>query len=522
MQSPTLRRLACIAVAASAACTVAPVASAAPIGAYTTKGALSYVSAPSLHPPKLATLQSAGASKLAPGYIMVSNFKNLALTQEQIGSGGPLMLDNNLRPVWIHPTPTNVYALNFRTQTYAGKPALSWWQGVITSSGVVESGEDLVVNQQYKTVATLKGTGGWILTPHEFLVRGTDAWVTATKFLSGVDLTAFGGPASGSIIDSAVQEYDLRTGRLLYTWSAYQNSHIPLSQSQTKAAAKLATSVATAWDPYHVNAINLVGNDEFLVSMRNTWGAYLVNIANGSIVWTLGAGSNSSFTFGSGASFQWQHDVELHSGNVVSLFDDACCAVIGPGQFAPPAGPSRGLELKLDTAAHTATLLKQYTHSPTLETATQGDTQLLGNGDVMVGWGGQPYLTEYSGTGRVLLDATFPGPDISYRAYVEPWVGKPSYSPSAAGRKQGAKTTIYASWNGATSVVSWAVLGGSDSRHLKRIATKAKAGFETAISLGKGYRQYRVSALDAKGHVIGRSRLFSAVNGAAPPPATGY
>jgi hypothetical protein len=107
---------------------------------------------------------------------------------------------------------------------------------------------------------------------------------------------------------------------------------------------------------------------------------------------------------------------------------------------------------------------------------------------------------------------------------VEPWVGKPSYSPSGAGRKQGAKTTIYASWNGATSVVSWAILGGANSRHLSRIATQAKAGFETAIPLRKGYREYRVTALDRKGQVIGRSKLFSAVKGAAPtpPPATGY
>ncbi|HWE32524.1 MAG TPA: arylsulfotransferase family protein [Solirubrobacteraceae bacterium] len=506
----------------AAPCALAPVAGATAIDAYTTKGALSYVSAPNLHPPKLTTLQTAGASKLAPGYIMVANFKNLASSQEQIGQGGPLMLDRDLRPVWIHPTPTNVYSLNFRTQTFGGKPALSWWQGVVTSSGVVESGEDVVVNQQYKTVATLKGSGGWLLTPHEFLIHGNDAWVTATEPVSGVNLTAFGGPASGTIIDSAVQEYDLKTGKLLYTWSAYQNNHIPLAQSQTQAAAKLATSAATGWDAYHVNAINLVGNNEFLVSMRNTWGAYLVNIATGSIVWTLGAGSHSSFTFASGATFQWQHDVELHAGNIVSVFDDACCAVIGPGEFAPPVGPSRGLVLKLDTTAHTATLVRQYTHSPTLETATQGDTQLLSDGDAMIGWGGQPYLTEYSRTGRVLLDASFPGPDISYRAYVQSWVGKPNYSPSAAGRTQGRKTTIYASWNGATSVASWAVLGGADSRHLKRVAAKAKAGFETAIPLNKGYRQYRVTALDAKGHVIGRSKLFHAVKGAAPPPATGY
>ena len=61
------------------------------------------------------------------------------------------------------------------------------------------------------------------------------------------------------------------------------------------------------WDAYHVNAIDLAGNGTFLVSMRNTWAAYLVNIDTGKIEWTLG-GKRSSFKFGPGAAFQWQHD----------------------------------------------------------------------------------------------------------------------------------------------------------------------------------------------------------------------
>jgi hypothetical protein len=499
----------------------AATAQAGAIGAWTTKGAFSYVSAPSLHPPKLSTLSSVSTKTLAPGYFMISNFKDISSTAKIDGQGGPLILDNQLRPVWFQPVPTSDYSLNLRTQTFAGKPALSWWQGVLNDEGVVSSGEDVVVNQQYKTVATLKGADGWVLTPHEFLVSGDSAWVTANKFVSGVNLTQFGGPANGVIIDSAVQEYSLKTGQLLYNWAAYGGSHIPLSEAATTVGAKVATSTATAWDAYHINSISLAGNDEFLVSMRNTWGGYLVNASTGQIVWTLGTRANNSFTFGSGASFEWQHDMELHSGNEVSLFDDACCA-LGGSQFTSPFAQSRGLVLSLNTTAHTATVVHQYLHSPALDASTQGNTQVLSDGDVVVGWGAEPYLTEYSKTGKVLLDATLPGPDITYRAYVESWVGTPSYPPSAAGREAGGQTTIYASWNGATQVVKWRVLGGPNSRQLKTVATATKGGFETAIKLAHNYRTYSVDALDSRGHVLGRSKTFGAVRGKAPPPRTGY
>jgi len=499
----------------------AATAQAGPIGAWTKKDALSFVSAPNLHPPKLTTISSAGTRKLASGYFLIANFKDIGETAKIDGQGGPLILDRQLRPVWFQPVPTSDYALNLRTQSYAGKPALSWWQGVLNNEGVVSSGEDVVVNQQYKTVAKLKGADGWVLTPHEFLIRGDNAWVTANQFVRGVNLTQFGGPANGVIIDSAVQEYSLKTGKLEYSWAAYGGGHIPLSEAATTVGAKVAGSTANAWDAYHINSISLVGSDEFLVSMRNTWGGYLVNISTGQIIWTLGTRSSNSFKFGSGATFEWQHDMEMQSGNEVSLFDDACCA-LGGNQFTSPFGQSRGLILSLNTAAHTATLVHQYTHSPSLETSTQGNTQLLPNGDVVVGWGAEPYLTEYSKTGKVLFDATMPGPDISYRAYVESWVGTPSYPPSGAGRETSGHATIYASWNGATKVAKWRVLGGSSSHSLKSVATVNKSGFETAIKLAGNYRTYSVDALDSHGHVLGRSKTFGAVTGKTSPPQTGY
>ena len=62
-----------------------------------------------------------------------------------------------------------------------------------------------------------------------------------------------------------------RTGKLLRSWDALK--HIPLGESH----ATVPTN-GFPWDAYHVNAIDLAGNGTFLVSMRNTWAAYLVNI----------------------------------------------------------------------------------------------------------------------------------------------------------------------------------------------------------------------------------------------------
>ena len=42
-----------------------------------------------------------------------------------VGQSGPLILDNNLQPVWFEPVPTNVVSSNLSLQTYEGKPALA-------------------------------------------------------------------------------------------------------------------------------------------------------------------------------------------------------------------------------------------------------------------------------------------------------------------------------------------------------------------------------------------------------------
>jgi EmrB/QacA subfamily drug resistance transporter len=471
-----------------------------PLGAYMRQGAYKFVSAPRIHPPVIqANITPLHTSELAPGYIFLGNFYDINYPP-MVGQSGPLILDNRLRPVWFKPVPQKEVASGLTLQTYHGKPALSWWQGDLTQTGETLTGKDVVVNQHYQTVATLTGKDGWVPTVHEILIQGDNAWVTVNKNFPK-NLSPYGGAYNGAFIDSAVQEYNLKTGKLLYTWDAVK--HIPLGDSQ----ASLPTN-GFPWDAYHINSIQLLPHDRMLVSMRDTWAVYMVNIKTGKIEWTLG-GRHSDFRFGPGAAFSWQHDVRSYPGSpLLSMFDDHCCQETGGGTYVSPSAPSRGLVLRLNMATHTANFVSHYGHGSSFDSQYMGSLEPLPGGDEFVGWGSQQNFTEYTADGHIILDAALPYPDISYRAMVEPWVGLPRYPPSGAARRSGGKTAVYASWNGATRVVSWRVLGGRGAGGLSPVARAPKGGFETRIAVPSGDTSFRVQALGPGGRVLGTSRTF--------------
>jgi hypothetical protein len=120
-----------------------------------------------------------------------------------------------------------------------------------------------------------------------------------------------------------------------------------------------------------------------------------------------------------------------------------------------------------------------------------------------------PYLSEYTRSGKLLMDGYFPGSDLTYRATVEKWVGLPLYPPLGAARQASGKTTVYASWNGATQAVSWRVMGGASASQMTVVAKAARSGFETAIPVPQSYKSFEVQALSANGQVIGSSKPFA-------------
>ena len=134
--------------------------------------------------------------------------------------------------------------------------------------------------------------------------------------------------------------------------------------------------------------------------------------------------------------------------------------------------------VEIDEDAMRATLVREYTHPDKLLSATQGNVQVLPNGNVFVGWGSSPVISEFSHDGELLFDAAFPTEGETYRAFRFPWKGYPKTHPAIAAESgQGDKVKIYASWNGATEVATWQVLAGSAPKKLKayRISPPKKA-----------------------------------------------
>jgi hypothetical protein len=510
---PQIRRLLSIASALAlvAGGATAPAAASHGIGAYSSKGAWSFVSAPRLHPPQIQADARVVAAKVDRGLFLLSNFPNTTTSEPLFGEGGPLVLDSHLQVVWFYPVGAKVAATDLQQESLDGKPVLSWWQGTVSNTGITETGEDVVVDEHYHRVALIKAQAPWVVSQHDLAITGHDAWVTVYRQVPGQDLSAYGGSSHGTVYDAGVQEYDLETGQLLYTWDALSpggSPNIRLSDSETRPSPE----PGAAWDAYHINTAEPMAGGQLLVSMRNTWGVYLIDETTGKPVWKLGGDPNkpSTFRLAPAARFEFQHDARL-AGDRLTMFDDACCALL-KDHFAPPFGPSRGLVLHLDFATNTATMLRQLLHRPTLHTAFLGSMQRLPGGNSLVGWGSLPYFTEYSRKGMPVLDAAFPGggKDLTYRTlFTSTWVGTPSYRPRAVLRRRGSLLNVYVSWNGATEVARWEVLAGTAPSNMRSVAVARRSGFETVIAIpNRGDTVFRIKALDEIGGSIGATGLL--------------
>jgi hypothetical protein len=286
-----------------------------------------------------------------------------------------------------------------------------------------------------------------------------------------------------------VQEIDIRTGLLLFQWDSLD--HVPLS------ASYVAPDKHKPYDYFHINSAQADRDGTLIISSRNTWTAYKVSAHGGRIIWRLG-GKHSTFKLPPAGSFSFQHDVRARvSGDrIVTLFDNGA----GPPDVE---SQSRGVTLRLDPGTHTASVAGLLKHSPPLLAHFEGNVQELPGGRDFLGWGQRPYFTEFSG-GRVRLDGHFVNSNPSYRAYLGAWSATPSAPPAISAATSGGRTSVYVSWNGATSVSRWRVLAGPGPDGLRAVDTVPWGGFETAIDL-PAERYVAVQALDGHGRVVGHS-----------------
>src|SRR5215208_7539942 len=207
---------------------------------------------------------------------------------------------------------------------------------------------------------------------------------------------------------------------------------------------------------------------------------------------------------GYGARTDYQHDVRYHSGGILTIFDNGS---------AYKDAQSRGIVVKIDEDAMIARLVDAYTHPGKIFSDTQGNMQVLPNGNVFVGWGSEPYFSEFSRDGKLLFDASFTPELESYRAFRFPWKGQPQDEPALV-TEQGSEdeVTLYVSWNGATEIATWQVLAGPGPDRLESTASVPKKGFETVITARTDEPYIGVKAKDRTGRVLGSSKALKLGN----------
>jgi hypothetical protein len=445
----------------------------------------SFVSDPELKPPALYV--STDSPQATPGDLFFT-------PTHGYGQSGAMIAGSQGGLIWFHKAPRGDIDADLQVQSYDGQPVLTWWQGEVPQRLGVGFGQDEIYSSAYTPVATVSAGNGYQADLHELQITPQGAAFITAYSLVDADLSAEGGSSNGILQDAVLQEIDIKTGLVMFEWHAY--GHVPLGDSYSTPSS----SAGQPWDFFHLNSVSVDpwGDGNFVISSRNMWAAYEINHSSGAVMWRLG-GRHPSFKMGAGTGFAWQHDVRWQPDHTLTIFDD--------GATPKEHSQSRAIRERINWAHRSVELVGRYVRTPPLLTGSQGNDQVLADGNSFVGWGEEPYLTEFDPAGQTLFEAHFPSPGQSYRAYRFPWNGQPAAAPSAGvTANTGETAVVYASWNGATDVSEWRVLGGESATSATApLATAPASGFETAIPVSSADAYFAVQALGPTGQVLASS-----------------
>ncbi|WP_300614317.1 arylsulfotransferase family protein [Trebonia sp.] len=462
---------------------------ATPAPTVTTTGNVhSFLSRPDLQPPVLS-VDVVSAPAGVPPYVFLANKPYAA--QTLVGQRGLLIAERGGDIAWFNPIEQD-QVLDFNVQTYKGKPVLTWWHG--ETGATYGQGNCYIADSTYTQIAEVKCGNGLMADMHEFNLTSQGTALVDAYNEQKADLTSVGGK-HGVVAAGVVQEIDIATGDVIFEWNSLD--HVPLTESMVPIGQ--TGTPGSPYDYFHINSIGVAWDGDLLVSGRNTSTIYKIGRRDGQVKWRLG-GKSSSFTVGPGASFYYQHHVRSVGTGVITIFDNGASPQMQP--------QSRGMIVKLDLTNMTATLQQAFTSPARLLADNQGSMQLLPGGRAFVGWGAQPYYTEFDADGSVTMNGQLPNGDQSYRAFTAGWVGYPTDKPAVALQANPAQgTAVYVSWNGGTEVATWQVLAGKHPSGLGAVATQPRNGFETMIVADSRGPYFAVAAYDASGKQLGASKV---------------
>ncbi|KAK4049447.1 hypothetical protein OIV83_004180 [Microbotryomycetes sp. JL201] len=449
----------------------------------------------SVRPPALNVLEHRSASSRRRRSSLRSNIlfsKEGGLDEREwytfVGARGrdahdpaPYIYDDEGELVW-HGRKGNV--LNFRKHKYKGQDVLAWYTG---SSQCTEewpgygNGQWQIYDNTYTLVATVEAqnTTRNMTDPHDFQITKDDTavieyWTKAKQNLSDV-----GGANEGWVWTCIVQEVDIETGELLFEWKI--KDHVQIKETgYTLRDGQTGENEDAAFDYAHLNSVKKDDAGNYLIGMRGPSTLYYIDGKSGELLWRLG-GKLSDFKVDDNATFFSQHDANIIGKGTddhfqITLFNNEA------NQYEQREGEARGMILDVDRTT----------------------MKVLSNGNVVVGWGIVPYFSEFLANGTMIHNVQL-GPEgsslHSYRTTKHRWIGKPQTLPSFV-LDDVRSDRAHVSWNGATEVASWHVVGGKSRSGLHTIERERRTGFETTLQLPHGFDYFAAVAVDSRGKCL--------------------
>ena len=328
--------------------------------------------------------------------------------------------------------------------------------------------------------------------------------------LTPYDLTPVKGPRKGFLRDGGFQEIDLETGELLFQWrwsDHWDITDVIRYPSGTEGSSE------KPWDAFHINSVQKDSAGNYLVSSRHTNTVGYINRYSGDFIWKLGGKKNmfEDLSEGAATGLSMQHHARfLKENSTLTIFNNG----VTPGTSDYQ---TKGLIIDIDIQAMTAKVRHEYLSPHRIGSESRGSMQILDNNHVLLGLGVNAGWSEFSMQGDLLCDVHF-GPELgfgtdeilSYRVLKRNWIGRPKTSLNIV-HKGG---DIYVSWNGATEVVTWALLAAdADITDYVPLASIPKEGFETRIPIPTNLStlSFRAVALDRHKNVLGSTSILDLV-----------
>ncbi|KAI1854880.1 hypothetical protein JX265_002519 [Neoarthrinium moseri] len=483
-----------------------------------------------LAPPRL-NITIPATQDVEKGYLFLAPFAGLPDTPtEQHGprQAGPYIFRDDGDLVWSGYGIYSIWTTNFQAGRWNGKDIIFSFEGDHNPGYGHGHGHVTFMDSHYETIRELRAGNHKLVDKHEFHIVNEKTGLIQVYQPVPRDLAPWGGSSEQQwIVNAIIQELDITTGDLLFEWSSLDHispdeAILPLNPGQ----AGSGYNSSDAWDYFHINSVDKDADGNYLISARDACSIHKINGTDGSIIWKLN-GKDSSFKVPDNTKFCFQHHARWMKQSadieIISFYDNSAHGTEhGGGHEVHTAPTSSGKIVKLNTTSWEAELVQGFFPPDDLLSKSQGSTQTLPNGNVLVGWGSEGAVTEFLPNGTAIFHAYMDSGDLgagveNYRAFRYNWTGIPNEEPSLIALESGDSTTLHVSWNGDTETRIWRFYA-TDGKGFKELLGEVdRKSFETSLRVPRKKVKFALAeAIGENGTILRVTRSAAAEPDYAP------